>query len=509
MVDVSTVDAARPDPASSVPTEGDRPRSLQRRDLAVLFVAFWVLGACWSLMTPVMGSYDEPAHAVKAVSIWHGQLRGKRIEVPGQASEAAMNLVDVVEVPADYATLQGIHGCFVVDGRTPDCARDVDHNRALVKGFTSAGPYPPLYYVLVGWPSRIFDAPAGVYAMRIVSAGWIALFVAIAAAGASLVMARRALVAVTMAAAVPMLWFLGGSINPNGLECAAALAMWMTWSAWWQSSRPSRRCPGWLPPAALASAAVLAGCRSLSPAFMLAIAALTWIVERPRPRTVRHFYSLAAVLGVVTAASGWWIVANKHLTVILGTRLAPGESPLRALVGLVPEWVMQTFADVGWGEVPARPMAALALGVVLALVVTSRRRAPNGESTLAVLLLIGVVVAPVFLQLPSVSRYGVAWQGRYLLPILIGVPVLAGLALARGGHDHTSESVVWWRRSLLVSGVAGVGTLAMAAQHYRLGSDVGFFVLEGRWSPPLGATTIVVAALLAWVVIDRVAKWEP
>ena len=35
---------------------------------------------------------------------------------------------------------------------------------------TTAGAYPPLYYLLVGWPSRIMSAADGLYVMRIVSA---------------------------------------------------------------------------------------------------------------------------------------------------------------------------------------------------------------------------------------------------------------------------------------------------------------------------------------------------
>ncbi len=167
MVDAPALAGPTDAPASEV-----APRLSMATRVAVLSVlGAWLLGAAWSLMTPVMGAYDENQHFIKAVSVWHGQLRGREVAVPVQAGEGIAPRMDGVRVPSDDASLQQVHGCFVGHGRTPDCAPSARgaHER-LVTALTAAGPYPPLYYLLVGWPTRLVGAPLDLYLMRIVSA---------------------------------------------------------------------------------------------------------------------------------------------------------------------------------------------------------------------------------------------------------------------------------------------------------------------------------------------------
>ena len=54
-----------------------------------------------------------------------------------------------------------------------DCIKDVPGNPwTTVRTTTTAGLYIPVYYVLVEWPSIIFQDSSGVFAMRFVSASW-------------------------------------------------------------------------------------------------------------------------------------------------------------------------------------------------------------------------------------------------------------------------------------------------------------------------------------------------
>ena len=100
------VDAAALAASPNAPSiEAGARRSAALRVALAVGVGAWLLGAAWSLMTPVMGAYDENQHFIKAVSVWHGQLRGTSVEIPGQSDDALPQRVDVVRVPEDDASL--------------------------------------------------------------------------------------------------------------------------------------------------------------------------------------------------------------------------------------------------------------------------------------------------------------------------------------------------------------------------------------------------------------------
>lgn len=494
------VDAPALAPASHASPLGLSPRrSPVLRVVVVAAVGAWLLGAAWSLMTPVMGAYDENQHAIKAVSIWYGQLRGTSVEIPGQADDALPQRVDAVSVPEDDASLQQVHGCFVGRGETPDCAPAAygDHER-LARAGTAAGPFPPLYYVAVGWPSRLVGAPLDLYLMRVVSAGWTAAFVALALLALRRMTTRGVAVAAVATAAVPMFWFLAGVVNPNGLEASAGLAMWATWTVWLRDVSRGSRSPRWLSAGAVISAVALANCRSLGPGLVVLIAATTWLSRRPPRRTWRAALPVLVPVAVGSAAGMGWVLRQGHLDAIRGTRTDSGAPVLWELLRLVPEWVMQSFADVGWGEIRVRPVAALCLAAMVAFVLLARRHGAVKESTLALALLGAVVFAPVAMQLPSAASGGIAWQGRYLLAALVGVPVLCVAALERTDADLGASLRRWWRRAGAVAALAWMGTLLAAALHYG----------GGDWSPPLGMVGVLLAAGAGSALFLSTARME-
>lgn len=485
------VDAAALAASPNAPSlEAGARRSAALRVALAVGVGAWLLGAAWSLMTPVMGAYDENQHFIKAVSVWHGQLRGTSVEIPGQSDDALPQRVDVVRVPEDDASLQQVHGCFVGRGQTPDCAPAAsgDHDRSARAG-TAAGPYPPLYYALVGWPSRLVSAPLDLYLMRLVSAAWSAAFVALALSALRRMTSSAVAVTATAVAMVPMVWFLAGVVNPNGLEISAALAMWATWMLWADDlarGTPSQR---WLVVGAVVSAVVLGNCRSLGPGLVFLVAATTWLARRPSIRAWRSALRVLVPVGVGTSLGALWVIGEGHLDAIRGTKTASGGPIVWELLRMVPEWVMQTFADVGWGEIRVRPVAALCLAAMVVFVLLARRHGARREATLALALLGAVVVAPVALQLPSAGSGGIAWQGRYLLAALVGVPVLCGAAFGRTEAGRDVSLAGWWHRAGIVAAVGWLGTLAVAGAHYGAG-PFG----NGNWSPPLGMIGVLVVA---------------
>ena len=75
-------------------------------------------------------------------------------------------------------------------------------------------------------------------------------------------------------------------------------------------------------------------------------------------------------------------------------------------------------------------IVALGSVLTLALLVGPRRLV---VATTAILVL--TVLLPIALEVPSVCAAGYFWQGRYTLPLAVGVPVLAGIAAASGAAD--------------------------------------------------------------------------
>ena len=194
---------------------GERPRIW--RAFLVVWLLLSALCAGWAVATPIGASPDEPAHIVKAASVARGQFIG----TPSADGHR-------VTVPAYVARTQD-DTCFAFhQERAAACGlAPLTDPGALTTSYTTAGLYNPVYYLLVGWPTLLLHDTSGIYAMRIVSGIVTALFAALAFAllwG----LRRRAIPVLGFAVAVtPMLLFLGGSVNPNGVEATATLAVFV------------------------------------------------------------------------------------------------------------------------------------------------------------------------------------------------------------------------------------------------------------------------------------------
>ena len=185
--------------------------------LGSLFSAFFVLAAGWSLTTAPGGAPDEIQHAFRAISVWDGQILAEPLETGGAA----------VTIPQSWLQIAGNVQCFTGHGEiAADCADWPADAGAGTTAGNSAGRYNPTYYLLVGAPFRLFAPETALHIARLLSCLLTAALLTLAAGtllvrGGS-VMARAGLVA----ALTPIALFLGGTINPSGLEIAGAIAGW-------------------------------------------------------------------------------------------------------------------------------------------------------------------------------------------------------------------------------------------------------------------------------------------
>ncbi|TAM92892.1 MAG: DUF2142 domain-containing protein, partial [Jatrophihabitans sp.] len=146
------------------------PRTRVAARWVSLGLALFALQAIWSASIPLMASPDEPSHVVRAAAVAHGQWSGTLGAAPADASTPGT--ATTVQLPADYAQAVALPNCFAFRSDQPaSCQQPVaPANGATAPVQTFAGQYPPLYYALVGWPSRFLAVEPAIYAMRLVSA---------------------------------------------------------------------------------------------------------------------------------------------------------------------------------------------------------------------------------------------------------------------------------------------------------------------------------------------------
>jgi hypothetical protein len=114
-------------------------------------------------------------------------------------------------------------------------------------------------------------------------------------------------------------------------------------------------------------------------------------------------------------------------------------------------------------------------------------------------------LVPIVLEATAAHSVGYVWQGRYGLPLAAGVPIVAGILIARSPNAPSLRG----RLAPILAVTYGVAQVLALAQSLRR-SSVGyngaiFFFLHPVWKPPVPALLILVvfavliAALTAWL----------
>jgi hypothetical protein len=155
--------------------------------------------------------------------------------------------------------------------------------------------------------------------------------------------------------------------------------------------------------------------------------------------------------------------------------------------------------------------AALAFVFFLALVWVDRRRA------LALLGLLGaVILVPLLIESTPYQSAGTFWQGRYTLPLAVGVPIVAAFALesTEAGRRLVNKRFAWTVGFVL--GAAHFLAYAQNLRRYTVGYDGPIrFWSNPDWMPPLppllltAAYTGVLAVFLSFLLIGPSSRVRP
>lgn len=468
-------------------------------------VALWATVVCaflagmWALASPVFSVPDENAHVTKAIALMQGDFTGHAV------TGVQHRIVSLP--PGDAYSPQQL--CFAGHPeRSANCG--VAFGSPGGTGFFAnwVATYNPTYYVVVGWPSLFLTGNAAVYAMRFVSV----LASALLLGWAFGVVARsrwRWLPVGFAFTAAPMVLYLAGSVNPNGLEIAAGVALWVGLLRLLETFRGCGRSG--VSPAAgsgvvrvprLAlwigvgvSVLLLANVRALGPLWVLVVVVGCVIVVGWRPalallRTRSSWPWLA--LGVVGAVgSALWTSA----TGTLGGQSPVGDAPLvRAsfVTGFVytlrhtPTMLQQALGWFGWLDTPLQTWAywpiAGALGAVIVLALVALR---GWDRWIALGVIVAAVLLPPVVQAISIHQTGYIWQGRYGLFFYLGAMLVLGLLLDRGAPEQRrlAGGFGW----IVAACVAGFGVFAFARVLVRYavgGQPVSTLLHHPEWQPP-------------------------
>lgn len=499
---------------SSAPGRPTAPRTPRRGWAAWTGIGalLFALGALWAAAMPLMAGPDEPSHVIWGAAVARGQLAGDLGEAAQDMSRPGAGTT--VELPTDYADAAALPNCFAFNPeQDAACQQDV---APPVPGQerpaeTFAGQYPPLYYALTGWPSLFLAAEAATYGMRLVTAALVAALVTWGVWRLARTFGGGWATWASAVAITPMCLFLAGTVNPQALEVSAAFLLWSACAALARGPAPATTAT-WVQ--AAVAWALLVNARSISVVWALAIGVVTLVMATPGrwraalSSTVARWCAAGAALA--TVAVGVWVAG--HPVVVEGELLHPAlANPLRAASAAASrtmEYLLGVVGIFGWLDAPSPAVTWLAWAVAVGALVLLGLAVRTERRLVAALALVGVglLAAPVVLQIPTAAQTGLIWQGRYGLPVAVGLPVVAVVVLA--GQDAGVRDLVRRVGRLVVPIVAAaqVAAFLSASRRFAQGTDLPLLDMTPEWASPVGYLTGV-AAYAVVVGLLTLAGW--
>jgi hypothetical protein len=246
----------------------------------------------------------------------------------------------------------------------------------------------------------------------------------------------------------------------------------------------------------------MVGSRALGVLWLgLDVAILTWLVGVPRLRRVWLEHRAGAVLTIAactvgSVASVAWQVA---VPAVGGAVPAVSADTLVQGVVALPEVMAESIGIFGWQNTDM-PRYGYAIwgALTIALVLWAMRMGTNRERKLVDATIIGVGALVILIGAVLLVPIGYVMQGRYILPIGMAIPLIAGEVLTRH-RDRVGPA----RRRLLILTVFTAGAFVQFVAWYAnahraaVGTNGSWMFLSNyAWSPVAGWVPWVTIALL-------------
>jgi hypothetical protein len=166
---------------------------------------------------------------------------------------------------------------------------------------------------------------------------------------------------------------------------------------------------------------------------------------------------------------------------------------------------VQLLGNFGWLDTPL-PFVSLAgwIGLLLLLFFLTCAGGARRWRLLTVGIATITLVLPIGIEVSQARWYGFPWQGRYILPFAVGLPIAAAFAIREGGVLGAHVP-----RKLLVVGTVVVvlaqgGAFWWTLDRYEVGIGNGHNPLVGSWHPPVtsgGALAFAGVGLLGYLLL--------
>ncbi len=473
-------------------------------------------GAAWAFATPLLAGPDEPSHIITAAADVRGHLFKPEVLHEPKAIQSARLPLTFADMQSESLCLELSTGpancrlpptqCKSLTSSEVRCGLPAKSGGAIETATTYTGRYPPLYYLFVGSPSLVWTSSGVVYVMRLLSVLLSGLLIAVALYAVRRWSTTPLIVGGLALALTPSAAYLMAVINPNGFEIAAAISVWVTGMVLvrghWEE-----------PPVLLVaivgvSMSLLLLARASSPVWAAVIVVILALASRQsmwvtlvRSRAVRWWTAVVAVVGVVAVGS----IEALHSSIVLPAGQTEAGVPLvtiaKTALGQSNTLLREMIGVLGWNNAPV-PLFTTVIWytglVFIAVMALSSLRATGVRPMCAVVVAATVTVAaPVLYNVATARTSGYLFNGRYTLPVAVGVAVV--------GSMLAPESIRRWLRGvgvlLVFVALANVAAFAWVLRRYMVGEDGPsnpFAHVAGHWSPPIPLVVLV----LLFVVIE-------
>jgi hypothetical protein len=254
--------------------------------------------------------------------------------------------------------------------------------------------------------------------------------------------------------------------------------------------------------------------RGLSPAY-LAFIVLIALAAAPTWETIKEIV-LDRRFWVPLALCGALAVVGVGYTLLSGS-LALGvvyPDPSLTAIGVIARMLSNTdyfleqiLGTFGWADVHL-PLWTLILigGVALMTGVLALAVAGWRHRILLFVIVAGSIVIPIAVQLVSFHESGLVWQGKYILPIAMLAPVLAGFVAARSrAADRLGAPVL--HVAVAIIALAQVTAVVVNLHRYINGADGSWIrLIDHPWLPLVPVWAIVLTQVLAWAAVTVLVR---
>lgn len=409
--------------------------------------------------------------------------------------------------------------CFQFKGAQPaSCSVEPGGDRAPEPTVALAGRYNPVYYALVGVPLRLWPNWQGILRARLLSGLFVAAMLAAAMHSATRWSRSDFMGAAVLVATTPITLHLAGAVNPNGLEIAAGTAFFAALiPILLESDAPPRRAQLWV---VGISGALLAILRAFGPLWIaIGLGVLMVPPFKVQLRRVLNQRSLRLCLGLVflavVAGIGWTLLAKTGVPDQV--TIPDGYTPMKAfryeianrLGGIAQEMVgVLSWLDTGlpawfylawWSFLGLFALAAVIFG-------------QNIDRWRIGVLFFASFAIPGTLDTAFVRTYGLPSQGRYMLPIAVGIPLIAAYALSARNIFPAAKAGAVMRAVVVACLPLQLFALGFTMVRWQSGIPSAMKAVTGnpfigKWHPPMGSVLPLVLALAGAIVLG-VAAWR-